>query len=160
MRTACGIELMHDVLAMIVYGPFRDPQDPGYVPGALPLGHPLQHFPFPARERRCRSPAFVFSCPCKGLTEVRQSVIHNDFGPAAETNTLFAREDSPELRRCMPSSIVRKADHVVVRRQLPQFFDKPVKCRHGMAVQACMNDFDQAVGVFFRQIVHIGFNTP
>jgi hypothetical protein len=34
--TACRLELMHDVLAMIVYGPFRDPQDPGYVPGALP----------------------------------------------------------------------------------------------------------------------------
>ena len=60
----------------------------------------------------------------------------------------------------MPSSSVRKIEREVVRRQLPEFFDKPVKCGQGMAVQACMNDFDQAVGVFFRQIVHILFNTP
>jgi len=97
---------MHDVLAMIVDGPFRNLQDPGYVPGTLALAHPLQHFLLPARERCCLILAFVLSGPGKGLAQMWQGVMQNDFGPATGTRGIFAGDIEGRVP-CMVSRAVR-----------------------------------------------------
>ena len=197
--TACCFEFVHDVLAMIVDGPFRDPQDTGYVPGALALAHPLQHFPLPAGERCCLFLAFVLCGTGKGLAQMRQGVMQNDLGTAAGIRGIFAGEDRPAFCYkeplaasgmlssscvtrtgeriqaigpapecpgdiegripCIISCDSGKVHPVVFCGQQLEFLDKPVERVQGITVQALMNDLDQTVGIFFRQIVHSGF-TP
>jgi hypothetical protein len=203
--TAPRIEFMHDVLAVIVHSPLRDPHDFGYVPGAFPFAHPLQHFSFSSGERGCLFLTFIFCDPGKGLAKMGQGVTQNDFGTAAGQRDLITKNDSFDFRHCivsrvaagpqsgsgginigkragwgpyffsvvgsalkyagdivqyvscMHSRVYRMVNFNVVLDQPLDFSDKPPKRTQAIAIEALVNEFDQAIGVFFRQIVHIGF---